>query len=466
MMLPRKDSGSALLMATVVVVIVAGIGGAFLTESLFRRNAQFVIHQADEAQLICDAAMEKVRRALFIYRRNGKTDQEIINWCNTAPMNSWTSYDIKKDLGAAGNPASRWASATFQNYALSTSQSSQAGTDTGVDAPLPGSPDFFLAVNRPLAGGAFFAMVTGTPDGKLLVDVTATLRSGIQRKVEGVMSYDANMTPGKFPKLAAIVVGGPSTFSGNNTVDGRDFTYDPSNPGTPQLANNPAVPAVMGGGTIGYGGAARAGGFDPNNPLGTGLAPARGGSSGSLQPNVTNWSALNAPPADGSPTPQNFPASPDAAMQLPDGTLQAAAQAQGTYFTSQSQYSAYLAANGGSMPPGAVVYCNFSPSPPFDVGSTMNNKSSILVVHNDTGTATMKNIHGNFQGLILADNVQHINAGSLLLGTVLAWGQSGNVFGNGNATVEFSSAALGSLPSLQLQPPVTMSLLSMRKVTP
>ncbi len=466
MMLSRKDPGSALLMATIVVIIVAGIGGAFLTESLFRRNAQFTLNQGDEAQLICDAAMEKVRRGLFIYRRNGNTNQDIINWCNTAPVNTWSSYDIRMDLGTAGIPSSKWASATFQNYFSSTSQSSQAGNDTGIDAPVFGSPDFFLASNRPLAGGAFFAMVTGTPDGKLLVDITATLRSGIQRKVEGVMSYDANTTPGKFPKLAAIVVGGPSTFSGNNTVNGQDFNYDPSNPGTPVLANNPAVPAVMGNGAIGYGGAAKAGGFDPSNPVGTGLAPARGGSAGSLQQNVTDWSALNAPPADGSPTPKNFPASPDSAMQLPDGTLKATAQAQGTYFTSQGAYGAYLAANGGSMPPGAVVYCNFTPSPPFEVGNTINDKSSILVVHNDTGTATMKNIHGNFQGLILADNVDHINSGSLLLGTVFAWGQNGNVFGNGNATVDFSSAALSNLPSLQLQPPVTMSLLSVRKVTP
>ena len=462
----RKKQGSALLIATVVVVIVLGIGGAFLSESLYRRNAQFILNQGDEAQLICDAALEKVRRALYLYRRNGSTNADIAGWCSA--NSSWSSYQILQDLGKPGDPSSKWSSSLFQNYVISTGQTVQSGNDTSIEAPAFGTADFFLGVNRPMAGGAFFAMVTLTPDGKQFVlDITATLRSGIQRKIEGLLSYDANTAAANFPKLAAIIVGGASTFSGNNTVDGRDYSYDPANPTTPALTTNPAAPAVMGQGTIGYGGAASAGGADSNpaaNPAGN--APARGGTAGSLQAGVTDWSVFNAPPADGSPTPKTFPTSPDGTMQLPPGTLMGTAQAQGTYFTTQADYTAYLAANGGSMPSGAVVYCNFTPSPPFEVGSTMNAQSSILVVHNDSGTATMKNVHGNFQGLILADNVDHINAGSLLLGSVFAWGQSGNVFGNGNATVDYSSSALSHLPGLQLQPPQTMSLLSMRKMTP
>lgn len=462
MHISRKERGSALLIATIVVLLVVGIGGAFLSESLSRRNAQFILNQGDEAQLICDAALEKVRRALFLYRKGGSTNADIVGWCSA--NSTWTSFTIKQDMGKPGDPSSKWASPLFQNYVTSTSQSSQSGNDTAIDAPASTSPDFFLGVNRPLAGGAFFAMVTATPDGKqLILDITATLRSGIQRKIEGLLSYDANQVPGRFPKLAAIIAGGPTSFSGSNTVDGRDWTYDPAS-GGPVLTANQGTYAVMGNGAISYGGAAAAGGYNP--ATGANMAPVGGGSPGSLYQNVPDWSALNAPPADGSPTPKTFPATPDGAMQLPEGTLMATAQAQGTYFTTQAAYSAYLAANGGSTPPGAVIYCNFTPSPPFEVGSTMNAQPSILVVHNDTGTATMKNVHGDFQGLILADTVDHINSGSVLLGTVFAWGQSGNVFGNGNATVDYSSSALSNLPSLQLQPPVTMSLLSMRKVTP
>src|SRR5579859_1762132 len=254
----RKERGSALLIATIVVVIVLGIGGAFLSESLFRRKAQFILNQGDEAQLICDAALEKVRRALYIYRKNGSTNADIAGWCSA--NSAWTSFQILQDMGQAGDPSSKWASPLFQNYVTTTSQSAQSGNDTVIEAPAFGTADFFLGVNRPLAGGAFFAMVTLTPDGKQFVlDITATLRSGIQRKVEGLLSYDANMASANFPKLAAIIVGGNSTFSGNNTVDGRDWVYDPAS-GGPILSGQPAAPAVMGSGTIGYGGAAKAGG--------------------------------------------------------------------------------------------------------------------------------------------------------------------------------------------------------------
>jgi len=82
----------------------------------------------------------------------------------------------------------------------------------------------------------------------------------------------------------------------------------------------------------------------------------------------------------------------------------------------------------------------------------MNTTPSVLVVHNAASNAIMKNVHGDFKGMILADKIEHINAGSNILGMIQAWGQFGNVFGNGNSTIRFSSEVLANLPGVVVNP--------------
>ena len=84
----------------------------------------------------------------------------------------------------------------------------------------------------------------------------------------------------------------------------------------------------------------------------------------------------------------------------------------------------------------------------LEVGTTMNGAPSILVVHNAASNAIMKNVHGSFKGLLLADKIEHVNAGTEILGMIQAWGQFGNVFGNGTSTIKFSSEVLANLPAV------------------
>jgi type II secretory pathway pseudopilin PulG len=64
----ERERGGALLVAVVVVVIVVGLGGAFLTESVFRSRQAMIESQADEAQRLIDASLDHSRRMLFVYK--------------------------------------------------------------------------------------------------------------------------------------------------------------------------------------------------------------------------------------------------------------------------------------------------------------------------------------------------------------------------------------------------------------
>jgi len=135
---------------------------------------------------------------------------------------------------------------------------------------------------------------------------------------------------------------------------------------------------------------------------------------------------------------------------LPDGTLKQAAKDAGMYFDTQAGYEAWLSTNGGAIPGGAIVYLEFVPgNGQFNLGNG-NSKSSIVVLHTDANTAIAKEVHGNFTGLLMADGFVRNNGNSHIVGMVQLFSPTasaaGNVFGNGNAEIDFSSAALADLP--------------------
>jgi len=75
---------------------------------------------------------------------------------------------------------------------------------------------------------------------------------------------------------------------------------------------------------------------------------------------------------------------------------------------------------------------------------TSINGSGILIIHNKTLDAVIKNLNvGVFRGLIIADDIIHIHAD--IIGAVVSLTtnpSAGNVIGNGNGTVKFSSEAI------------------------
>ncbi len=448
----RKERGSALLLSIVVVIMVLGIGGAFLAESIFRGKGQYASIEAEEALLMCDAGMEKARRALYVHRStNTWTWNEILAYCNSAPESSKLIKDDYLSLKSGSTYT------TYRSKLGDGNDSKEAGLNT-IDSALPASKTsptktdpangVFFACNSPYLKGSLHVKVKDNDDGdgkpledkdnKVLVIVTATLPDGTQRQIEGLIEYAVQTM--KVNGIAAVVANDTVDVNGTITIDGRDWDINGS--------------SVVGTGVFGVVGV---------KGIGTGGSASTGGNG-------------NAPPAKGVATnsqsanhsfPDGYPAGPDESLGLKSGTLKGMAESAGTYFKTEAAYEAYISANGGKMPSGKILYCDFDPGSSFNLGDdkNMNVDPSILVVHTDTMSASMKNIHGGFKGVLLADSIVHVNANTNILGMIQTFSptssKDGNVFGNGGANIKFSSAALAKLPASQ---PDSAKLLSWRKL--
>lgn len=82
-----------------------------------------------------------------------------------------------------------------------------------------------------------------------------------------------------------------------------------------------------------------------------------------------------------------------------------------------------------------------------DVGPVdFKNSSGILIVHNASKTATFKGTLGTFKGLMICDRVDKINGEMNILGAVVALSDfNASWFGNGQATIHYSSQILDNL---------------------
>jgi hypothetical protein len=252
---------------------------------------------------------------------------------------------------------------------------------------------------------------------------------------------------------SAIASKGPVQTTGSITIDGRDW----NDTGTAVVG--PGVYGVQCASTIAAGGNSKIGG--------AGLAPAKPPPAGTTvsssnftdgidndNDSVQNEELFDGLDNDGDDVvdedTRGFPTSPDVALHLPEGSLKAAAQASGTYFTSSAQVALCVAANGGKMPGGRIIYCDFSNWQPVNLGSSFNSPPSILVQHNASSSATMTNVTGSFRGLLIVDSVQHFTGSFLLVGGVLSFSDQaiGSAFGLGNASIKYSSGVLSNLPPL------------------
>jgi hypothetical protein len=249
---------------------------------------------------------------------------------------------------------------------------------------------------------------------------------------------------------AAIEAGDDVTTGGNFTADGRDFDY------TNGSLAGPGVFGISTSGLVNRTGSSQIGG--------NGVAP--NSTETQTEQNLTwgdsldndadaftdeeLWDGLDND-GDGQidEDTNGYATDPDGRVGLPPGTLKSAAQGAGTYFTSGAQYDTWIAANGGKPVPGSIIYVEAASWVAIDLGTTVpGDAPSILVCHNSTSTMLMKNIHGNFNGLIVSDYVDHTNGTAMIYGAFLCLsGQLGNAFGNGTATVRYSSNALANLPS-------------------
>ncbi|MFH1024848.1 MAG: hypothetical protein V1809_15820 [Planctomycetota bacterium] len=271
-------------------------------------------------------------------------------------------------------------------------------------------------------GGSYSATATDLGSGlSYRINATGTYQQ-YSRTVEVVVNLTT--TPLVTEGIAAVTSLAPVTTGGTCEIDGRDWNY-----------NNTAlvgagVYGVVSGGAIAVGGSSTLGG--------NGTVPATSLNVNNGQENHV-W-------------PTGYPAGPDQSLDLPVGTLKTAAQTAGTYFASEAAFNTYITTNGGVCPGGKIIYVECAQLLPMEIGSALNDPPSIFVLHNATGNAIAKNIHGNFRGLMLIDSIDHTNAGTNIVGAMQTFGPSavGNAFGNGGSVIRFSSAVLARLPGVAM----------------
>lgn len=198
---------------------------------------------------------------------------------------------------------------------------------------------------------------------------------------------------------AAITALSDVALSGNITIDGRNHN------GLGNLTGDPGTYGVSSNGTVTQGGSSQIGG--------NGFAPATPANPAAVEQNAT----------------ANTYQTPEEVLGLRPGTLD-------QYRTSTPPVTPFH----------GIVYltANLWNSPDF--GEAEEPSTGILIVHNGTGTAVLKNVHGHFNGIIITDSLIHINGTAVINGAVVLQRQSGNNIGNGAAQVNYSSEILSNLP--------------------
>ena len=198
---------------------------------------------------------------------------------------------------------------------------------------------------------------------------------------------------------AAVSVSGVASTNGAVTVDGREHDANGNLTGTPGTYGISTSSS-----TFNQGGNSKVGGngIAPSNPA-----------------NPVTYE-LNAPP---------LPDTPEKILGVSDGAL-----------------DSYKTSTPPSAPFNGIVYLTSSWN-----GVNLDGSSGILIAHNANGDAFLKDIHGQFKGLIITDDIIHINGDAQLIGAVFGLKTGGVTLGNGSGEVDFSSAILSSLPLVRYQ---------------
>jgi hypothetical protein len=214
----------------------------------------------------------------------------------------------------------------------------------------------------------------------------------IKLRVVAYIQPDVNVNAGI---QAAVTARTKVETLGNMVIDGRDYDS------TGVLLGTGGVYGIAAGGTVSVGGASTVGGNS--------TAPQK-----SALPGVTVQVNIDT---------NGYPQTPEEVLGLAPGALK-----DYTISSCPAQVS-------------GLTYC--------ETADNLESGSGILILHNSSGTASFENYHANFKGLIIADEVKHVNAGASVLGAVFLLGKNvgGNCFGNGNSTIHYSSQVIADVLS-------------------
>ena len=262
----------------------------------------------------------------------------------------------------------------------------EAGLDQKLDEVRVGNLN---AISNVSLGNGTYSATYDSATKKIQATGTA---NGISKTV--IARIAKSLPPGV---KGAITAAGPISFNGSIEVDGRDHDSDGNVVGT-------GTYGASSGGTVTQGGSSTIGG--------NGIAPAQPADPAAIEQNADNPSTT-----------------PEEALGLAPGSL-----------------DQYKTASIPSTPTSGIVYYTGDQWTAPNFGDAANPSTGILIVHNAAGTALLRNIHGYFVGLIIADDMVQINGDATIIGGVILQKQTGNVVGNGSAEVKYSSSVLSDLP--------------------
>lgn len=239
---------------------------------------------------------------------------------------------------------------------------------------------------------------------------------GEQYTVEAVVEpVTSGFTPASV--LAAITTNNPVKTLGTLIVDGREHDINGN------LIANSGTLGLWTTSSFSRSGNSKVGGTSGGNDH----EPAKSYDPGTVATNQTY--------------PGGFPTSPDSilggsAEGFPPGFLKAIAQSG----TNGSQYTTNP--NTLTTPLKGVTFVELPDGGTWNPANITG--EGILIVHNSNLNAAIKNInHGDFKGLLIADDIVHIH--NNIIGAVIALSpspSSGNCIGNGQGSVLYSTEAI------------------------
>ncbi len=204
---------------------------------------------------------------------------------------------------------------------------------------------------------------------------------------------------------AAIISKADVHLTGSIIVDGNDY-------------DSAVADSIVGKGVYGV---STGGIYDPQNPK-KDYAYGRGYTSDS---SVIPLDSVVAASVDIS----GYPKTPEEVLGMSAGSL-----------------DAYKTSSMPAVPFHGIVYITSGPGeikdPPLD------DCSGIFIYHDASYQSVLRNIHAkNFKGIIICDQIDKINGGAAILGAVVTLSNdpAGHTFGNGNATIRYSSRILANL---------------------
>lgn len=234
---------------------------------------------------------------------------------------------------------------------------------------------------------------TAYATGDQVLIATGTLNTNGVQQTQKVLRATVQSFPLTAPP-AAVAIAGVAQTTGNITVDGRDHNASGTLTGAPGIYGiSTSSPSFVQSGSSDVGG--------------NGIPPANPANPVTIQ--------VNAP---------LLPTTPEGILGLSPGSLD-------QYKTTTPPSSSFS----------GVVYLTTS-----WVSANLDGSTGILIVHNSTGTTELKNVQGTFKGLIITDDMVHINANAMVIGAVYGLKSGGVTIGNGNADVLYSSSVLAGLP--------------------